>query len=235
MRAIYHILVVIYFTAYHGLAVIFGALLGRSRARLGAHVLAWAQGLVKGCGVRVRVLGQTPETFSKPLLIMLNHRSHFDTPCLTTITPRVPVFLAKAELRKVPIMGRAMAAFGMIFLDRQNSAKARASLSQAVERILDGELLVMFPEGSRAKDGHTLSPFKKGGFHLALAAKAPILPIVIKGSERILPKHSLRIRQGEVTILIGAPIPITPEASPESLMAATRAAMEALLSQTPEP
>lgn len=235
MRSLLHILVVIFYTSYHGLAVILGAGLGRSRAWLDAHVLAWARGLVEGCGVRVRVLGLRPETFSKPLLIMLNHRSHFDTPCLATVTPRVPVFLAKAELRKVPIMGRAMAAFGMIFLDRHDSAKARASLSLAAARIQAGEILVMFPEGSRAKDGHTLSPFKKGGFHLALASGAPILPVVVKGSERVLPKHSLNIRSGEVTIHFGTPIPITPEATPESLLAQTRAAMEALLAETPEP
>ena len=235
MSALLHAFVVIVQTAYHSAAVIFGAARGRPRAWLDRHVLAWAGGMLRGCGITVRVLGRTPESFSPPVLIMSNHRSHFDTPCLTTISPRVPVFLAKSELRRVPIMGRAMAAFGMIFLDRHDSARARAALAHAVARIQAGEILVMFPEGSRAKDGHSLSPFKKGGFHLALASGAAILPIVVKGSERILPKHSLRISSGEVTVLIGAPIPVGAASRIETLMSQTRAAMEALLAQTPEP
>ena len=99
-----------------------------------------------------------------------------------------------------------MGAGRFIFIDRQNVVAARRSIEEAARRIKAGQSVVIFPEGTRTRDGR-LGSFKKGGFHLAIDSGAAIVPMAIQGSRQLMPAGSPLIRSGEVRLKIGEPIP----------------------------
>jgi 1-acyl-sn-glycerol-3-phosphate acyltransferase len=120
----------------------------------------------------------------------------------------VPVplrFIAKKQLGAIPLFGWAMQAGRFIFIDRQNAASARRSIHEAARRIKSGQSVVIFPEGTRTRDG-SLAPFKKGGFHLAIDSSAEIVPVAIRGSRALMPRGSALIRSGHVRLEMGEPI-----------------------------
>jgi 1-acyl-sn-glycerol-3-phosphate acyltransferase len=119
---------------------------------------------------------------------------------------------------------------GCIFIDRGDHEKARASLRRAAEKIQSGLCVVVFPEGTRSKDG-ALMDFKKGPFHLAAAARVPIVPVAIKGTSALLPPGSLGIQSGEVLVRFGEPIAIPEGAAPAEISEMVRRALEEMLSR----
>jgi len=92
-----------------------------------------------------------------------------------------------------------------IFIDRKNGVAARRSIEVAGQRIHDGDSVLLFPEGTRTRDG-TLGSFKKGGFHLAVKAGVPIVPVALLGTRRAHAAGSLLLRSGTMTVIIGEPI-----------------------------
>jgi len=136
---------------------------------------------------------------------MANHQSNFDIPALMGYLPIRFVWTAKKELFRIPVFGLAMKRAGYICVDRQNHARAMDSMDLAARQILEGTSVMIFPEGTRSKDG-TLAPFKKGGIMLALKAGVPIIPIGIWGSRDIMPKGSWRMVPGTIRMEIGPPI-----------------------------
>jgi 1-acyl-sn-glycerol-3-phosphate acyltransferase len=124
-------------------------------------------------------------------------------------------FIAKKQLAAIPLFGWAMRAGRFIFIDRQNSVSARLSIAEAARRIRAGQSVVLFPEGTRSRDGR-LGPFKKGGFHLAVDSGADIVPLAIRGTRELMPRGSLLIRAGAVSLDIDEPIP-TAGLSPEAV------------------
>jgi 1-acyl-sn-glycerol-3-phosphate acyltransferase len=83
---------------------------------------------------------------------------------------------------------------------------ARRSIDKAGRRIHDGDSVLIFPEGTRTRDG-SLLPFKKGGFHLAIRAGVPIVPVALCGTGALMPRGSLLLRAGAIKVIIGEPIP----------------------------
>ena len=114
-------------------------------------------------------------------------------------------FIAKKQLGNIPLFGWAMRAGRFIFIDRQNATSARRSIDAAADRIRQGCSVVIFPEGTRSRDGK-LAQFKKGGFHLAINSGADVVPVAIRGSREIMPRGALLMRAGVVDIEIGEPI-----------------------------
>lgn len=188
----------------------------------------WAIAMRAFGGVKLRVKGLGAVDFSRPSMIVMNHRSHFDIIALMSSTPRLMSFVAKKELRSIPFMGYGMQRVGMIFIDRSNKEKARESLKVAAGQVRKGRTVVMFPEGTRSNDGR-LQPFKKGAFFLAKEAEADILPVVVLGSERALPQNTLAVNVSSITVRYGEPIKTRKEQAVEELMDLTRKAMERLI------
>jgi 1-acyl-sn-glycerol-3-phosphate acyltransferase len=125
-------------------------------------------------------------------------------PALAGVLPRYK-FVAKAELFKVPIFGRAMRAAGMIEIQRDNRKAAFGAYEVAAERIKHGNSVIVFPEGTR---GHSypLRPFKKGPFVLAIAAGVPIVPVIVHGTIERLSKGSFRVFPGTIDIHLLEPV-----------------------------
>jgi 1-acyl-sn-glycerol-3-phosphate acyltransferase len=109
------------------------------------------------------------------------------------------------ELFKIPIFGRAMRKAGYISIDRYDRESAFKSLDVAAKKIKNGVSVLIFPEGTRSRDGK-IRPFKKGGFVLAIDSGVPIVPVVIKGTHVIMTKGKFRVNPGYVSMVIHKPI-----------------------------
>jgi len=156
---------------------------------------------------KVKVIGPENILFGKPQIFMANHQSDFD---ILIALAHIPVqfrWIAKKELFAIPIFGAAMRSAGYIEIDRSNREKAIRSIDEAALRIRSGKSVMTFPEGTRSRDGH-IKAFKQGAFHLAIQSGVPIIPVTIIGSGRIMPKRSLRIKPGQIKMIIGKPIDV---------------------------
>lgn len=137
---------------------------------------------------------------------MSNHRSHYDIPLTILSLPASIRMLTKKELFKIPLWGRGMAAGEFICIDRNNIEQAKQDLKKAREKMEDGIVLWIAPEGTRSRTGR-MGTFKKGGFILAIEAGAQIIPVGIRGSEKVLqPKTWEFFLDQKVDIHIGKPI-----------------------------
>ena len=172
------------------------------------HGRLWSWLGLKVAGVRVRVEGTELIPRDQPLIFMGNHQGNFDILALFLAIPRRFSWLAKEELFRIPVFGHSMRRGGYIPLNRGDGRDAMRSLEAAAAAIRGGSSVVVFPEGTRTKDG-SLLPFKKGGFLLAAKAGVPIVPFTINGSRQINPRNRLELYPGELTIRFGAPIPTT--------------------------
>jgi len=168
----------------------------------------WAKILLLLSSTRVEVIGAENVLIGKPQIFMSNHQSDFDILVVLGFVPGQFRWVAKKELFKIPIFGGAMRNAGYIEIDRQNHEKAMKSLDIAAQKIREGKSVMTFPEGTRSKDG-VIKPFKQGMFHLAIKAGVPIVPVCIIGTGAIMPKRSLRIDPGKVTMIIDKPIDVT--------------------------
>ena len=162
----------------------------------------WARSVSRAAGVRVVVLGE--EILRNGAIYMQNHVSWFDIFALASVLPRY-TFVAKAELKKIPLFGRAAEAAGIVFIDRDNRKSAFESYKIAAAEVQRGRNVVVCPEGTRGRDYH-LRPFKKGPFVLAIAAEAPIVPVIVYGALEVMPKGSFRVRPNVVHIHFLEPV-----------------------------
>ncbi len=140
------------------------------------------------------------------VLYFANHKSNFDIIVISATSSRKIRFVAKKSLFKVPYFGQVLKYTGMFSIDRENLPSAIKTLSNAAERLKGGDLsVVVFPEGTRSKDGKLL-PFKKGPFYLAIDSGVPIIPVTINGTENIMLSKSWKINRGKVSVIYGKPI-----------------------------
>jgi 1-acyl-sn-glycerol-3-phosphate acyltransferase len=166
----------------------------------------WVRWILATCGIRVDVDGIENVPLDRPCVYMSNHQSVFDIAAVVATLPVSWVFVAKRELTWIPFFGWALVLGHQIIVDRRNRESSVRSLARAAERVRAGANVIIFPEGTRSPDA-SLQEFKSGGFHLAIQAGVPIVPITVSGSWRISPKRSLRIESGRVLVRYGAPIP----------------------------
>lgn len=165
----------------------------------------WAKCILALSNIRITVKGLSNIKPGRSYIYMANHTSNFDIPVLQAHLPVQFRWLAKAELYKIPMFGYAMKRAGYISIDRSDRKSAIESLNRAAKIIKEGVSVVIFPEGTRSIS-NDLQPFKKGGFFLAVDSGVPIVPIIIRGTERIMPKNKMLIKPGRVTIEIEKPI-----------------------------
>ena len=165
----------------------------------------WGKVALLTCGVKVRVEGLEHVTGKGPYVFMSNHQGSFDIFSLMAHLPFQFKWLAKKEIFSIPILGWAMAAAGYISIDREGTRETVEAMNKAARKIHDGMSVVIFPEGSRSRDG-SIQPFKNGGFSLAIKAKAPVVPMAISGSREVMPPEVLAAASGEIRIRIDPPI-----------------------------
>lgn len=165
----------------------------------------WARLALWAAGVRVVVHDEHGYSRLAGAVYACNHVSWFDVFALAAILPRYS-FVAKSELRKIPVFGPAAGAAGIVYLDRDNRKRAFESYKEAAGHVRDGRSVVVYPEGTRGYD-YPLRPFKKGPFVLAIASEAPVVPTIVYGTRAIMPKGAFRIRSGVIDLHFLEPIP----------------------------
>ncbi len=180
-------------------------ILGASEASLQVVGRSWARWLLRLVGCRVRMRGGEKLTPGAPYVFASNHTSALDIPALLSVLPKNFRWIAKKELFSIPVFGYAIRRVGYIPIDRSDARAAVKSLGTAAGRIKDGASVVIFPEGTRSKDGNLL-PFKAGGLGLAIRAKVPVVPLAITGARRCLSPKSLLLLPGTITVTLGEPI-----------------------------
>lgn len=189
---------------------VFAAALFRVRDREGGvydHMQRlWARAILWGSGVRVVVHGAEHTRTGRPIVVG-NHVSWFDVLAVAAVLPRAR-FVAKQEVRRIPLVGPAAAAAGHVYIVRENRKAAFEQYKDAAARIHDGARVIVFAEGTRGRE-YALRPFKKGPFVLAVSAGAPIVPLVVHGTIPIMPKGSFRIHSGTAHLHFLPPIPTT--------------------------
>ena len=158
----------------------------------------WARAACFAAGARVEVHGRENLADGRGSVYVSNHVSWFDIFAIASVLPRY-TFVAKSELRKIPIFGWGAEGAGVIFLERENRKSAFEAYRGAATQVEQGQSVVVCPEGTRGPDYH-LRPFKKGPFVLALAAKAPVIPVVVYGARDVMPRESWRVHSGTIHV-----------------------------------
>lgn len=156
-------------------------------------------------GITYRIVGQERLPWGRTAVYCANHTSNIDAPLLFHILhPRLHL-LYKVEFGRMPILGQAAPMAGFIPVERQNPDQSQPAVDRAAASIARGHSFLVFPEGTRSRDGDLL-PFKKGGFIMAIKAQVPLVPVAILGGKAAMYKGSRLIRRVMVDVRIGEPI-----------------------------
>ncbi|MFO7803399.1 MAG: lysophospholipid acyltransferase family protein [Desulfovermiculus sp.] len=173
----------------------------------------WAQTVVWAAGLDIQDdVGRLDPQAS--YLFISNHQSLLDIPILLVLFRRFyPRFVAKNSLFTIPLFGPGMRRTGHLGVDRENSRQGMRDMQEAVYRLQQGQSLVVFPEGTRGTEERGLQDFHIGAFVIALKAKVPIVPVLIRGSNRVMPKGSFCVHPGVIKVRALDPRPVSEDAT----------------------
>ncbi|HXV24147.1 MAG TPA: AMP-binding protein [Alphaproteobacteria bacterium] len=160
----------------------------------------------------LKLIGMTPETIGlerlpcgRPYLIFANHGSYLDGLVLAAVLPPHHAFVAKRELVGRPVAGRFLERLGVAFIERFDTAAALDDLRALSRRLLEGQPLIVFPEGTFDRRPG-LRAFHMGAFLLAAEMGAPAVPAAIRGTRAALRAGSNFARHGRVLVTLADPI-----------------------------
>ena len=165
----------------------------------------WSRSMCRLMFLPVTVDGEEHITPGQSYVFVSNHQSMFDVWVIYGWLPVVFKWLMKAELRKVPFVGTACKAAGHIFVSRKNARASFESLHLIEQQLVNGVSTVIFPEGTRSKDG-SLGRFKRGAFQIALDLQLPVIPISLSGCYQAMPKGAWTVHRYLIHMHIGEPI-----------------------------
>jgi 1-acyl-sn-glycerol-3-phosphate acyltransferases len=205
LRTIWAVIVAVVVTIPLSTAVLIVAMLSSSSPWIEPIIRLWARLIVRGAGIDLRGDGVERIDRDKRYILIANHHSYFDIPCIFAAIPQPIRFMAKKSLFSIPIFGWAIGRAGFIPIDRKNRRTAVKSFDLAVNRIRRGNTIVIFPEEGRSRE-RAMRPFQRGAFLLAIRSELPILPLAIDGTYEVLRVGAKTITPGVVTIHVGTPI-----------------------------
>ena len=190
----------------------------------------WGRVICRLCFVQVRVVGRQLLHPEQSYVFVLNHQSIFDIFVVYGWLPCIFKWMMKAELRKIPLVGKACESAGHIFINRSSPIAAKQSLKRAESQLRNGVSLVIFPEGTRTYTGE-VGKFKRGAFQIAADLSLPVVPVTLRGSFERMRRNSANVTPGLIEMIIHEPIDMNsfhPEQMPE-LIRKTRDKIESSL------
>ncbi len=205
-RTVIGLLLVGFYTLIIGSYVIVAANIAPRARHFDACIRGWGKVFAFATGTRIVAEGAGRIDRDGSYVFVSNHLSNLDPPLHIAKLPVSIRFLAKAELFRVPILGRAMKAVGMIETDRQAHAAAHREINEQVARVIEmGKSLIIYPEGHRSRDGE-MKPFKKGAFRIAIDNEMPVVPVTIAGTDRAWHAGDKVVHGGRARMIIHDPI-----------------------------
>ena len=209
MRFGWVLLNTIFWTLIFGLPGIFLTIFESNKGRiLGYCARMWAKYILFFCRIEYSVKGLENLNPSSNYIFAGNHASMFDIPLAFAGLPYWLVPIAKKELKSVFILGWIMNTAGHIWVDRKRSEDALKSLARAKASLKSmPRSILLFPEGTRTKDG-SLGSFKKGGLLLSKETNIPIVPIAFIGTYNLLNKNSFKMHGNRLELRVGKPLPV---------------------------
>lgn len=180
---------------------------------------------VRAAGIRIELTGLENIPAGRPCIFMCNHVSNLDPPVVLPMLPGRCSVMLKKQLMRIPILGTAMRMGKFVPVERGHRREAaQASVTAAADALHSGLNMLVFPEGTRSEDGR-LASFKKGPFFLAKQTQAPIVPVALSGTERMMRKGSVAITPGIARVQLLPMIEPTQYETREGLMKAVRQAI----------
>ncbi len=175
---------------------------------------SWSWLILATTGVEVDVEGLDRLESGRTYVFVANHQSIYDIPVLFASLPFQLRIIAKDSLGRFPILGAHLKRTGHLLVNRSKPDHA-AVYAWANALTGNGLSLIVFPEGTRSRDG-IVGVFKGGSFFPAMQAGLPVVPLSVVGSRHIMRKGELTTRPGHVTLVVHAPIQTTAQASPST-------------------
>ena len=205
---LYHLATAVLETARISAPTLVEGLIGKlTPEQCDARLDTWSRKLLELAGVTLETEGLSHAAPGETFVVMSNHQSVYDIPVMFQALRRRVRMVAKHELFKIPGWGPAMRLAGFVEVDRGNRVQAIRSLQSARSALAHGTSIWIAPEGTRGPGGPDLLPFKKGGFHMATAAGARILPVSIVGTSGVLSAHGRHVHTGlTVKVKVHEPI-----------------------------
>jgi 1-acyl-sn-glycerol-3-phosphate acyltransferase len=160
----------------HGLAIVLARFRSYDAATRHARIQWWSVKLLRVMGLRLQISGVMPKPGAK--LVVSNHVSWLDIAAIHAVIPEAH-FVSKADVKHWPLVGRLVAGAGTLFIEREKKRDALRVVHQVAEALARGETVAVFPEGTTG-DGRTLLPFHANLLQAAVAAKAPVQPVVLR-------------------------------------------------------
>ena len=178
--------------------------IGESDAIMQVEVRKWARSLLRLAGADIQVTGleHVPQ---EPVVFVGNHQGNFDIPLMLGYLPKPCGVLAKDSLAKMPLIRQWMQLLHCVFIDRSDPRQAVKALAMAGEQIQRGYSMVIFPEGTRSR-GDAVGEFKGGAFRVATKVGAPIVPLCIDGTYKLMESQGFWIRPAKIKVKLLPPI-----------------------------
>ncbi len=169
------------------------------------YVKEWAKDRVADSGSTINIKGLENIPDQNGILFMSNHQSNFDILLLLAELPVQHGFVAKVELDHIPFFSRWMRCIHCLFMDRNDMKQSAQTIIDGIKQLKAGINMVIFPEGTRSK-GAPVGEFKAGSFKLATKSKAPIVPVTIDGTYKVMEGNKNKIKPAEINLIIHEPI-----------------------------
>ena len=192
-----------------GAGVALGALTRNKRKGVDFATSMFSQVAAALSDVDIEVVGESNLWRHRPAVFLINHQSSLiDLIVTSTILRGGATAIAKREAANIPVIGQLLKMADFAFVDRADKDQAQEALADALSRLEAGTSIVISPEGTRSLTPR-VGRFKKGGFHLAMQAGVPIVPIVIRNAGELMWRNARTARPGTVQVRVHEPIPTT--------------------------